>query len=149
MDSDWLSDDQQRVWRQWLRANALLTTELAAQLQPFGLGLPDYAVLVGLTDQEDGRRRMSELADLLQWDRSRLSHHLKRMQQRGLVTREECSEDRRGAYVRITDDGRRTIEQAAPAHVAVVRDGLFAGLSEAELAALDRATAGIVARLDT
>lgn len=148
MHTEWLTADEQRVWRQWLRANDLLTIALGHQLQPYGLGLQDYAILVNLTDREGGRMRMSELADAVQWDRSRLSHHVKRMAQRGLVAREHCAEDKRGAYVRITDDGRQTIERAAPAHVQGVRDLLFSGLTTEQLTALDHATAHVVGRLE-
>lgn len=148
MDTDWLNDDEQRVWRQWLRAQTLLIVELGQELQPHGLSLQDYAILVGLTDVPDGRLRMSELADLVQWDRSRLSHHIKRMTQRGLVERQDCPEDRRGAYVRVTDSGRAVMAAAAPDHVAGVRASFFAGLTDQELDALDRVTGRLVARLE-
>lgn len=147
MHTEWLTPEEERIWRQWLRAGDLLTIELGRRLQPYGLGLPDYAILVHLTDQDDDRLRMSELAEAIQWDRSRLSHHIKRMVQRGLVERVDCAEDRRGAYVLITDAGRETIERAAPAHVRAVRDSFLAGSSTAELAELDHLTTRIIGRL--
>src|SRR3954454_9231455 len=101
MDSGrWLTDTQQRVWRSWLAANALLPAALHRELQAdAGLSLPDFDVLVRLTDSGEGRVRMSDLARALTWERSRLSHHVKRMERRGLVRREECPDDGRGAFV--------------------------------------------------
>src|SRR4051812_13899364 len=77
----------------------------------------------------DGRLRMFELVDNLQWEQSRLSHHVARMQRRGLVAREECTSDKRGAFVVLTDAGRDAIEKAAPGHVDTVRRLVFDGLS--------------------
>ncbi|WP_018157678.1 MarR family winged helix-turn-helix transcriptional regulator [Demetria terragena] len=148
MHTEWLHDDEQRIWRQWLRAHTLLTVELGRRLQPHGLSLPDYAILVGLTDAPDGRLRMSELAHIVQWDRSRLSHHIKRMEQRGLVERENCSEDKRGAYLRITAAGQTVMDKAAPDHVDSVRASFFAGLTDEELATLDGVTARVTERLE-
>lgn len=126
-----------------------MPTALARQLQrDAGLGLQDYDVLVQLTDTPSARLRLSELADLLQWDRSRMSHHITRMAARGLVTREQCPDDRRGAFVVLTSQGRATIEAAAPHHVEGVRELLFDHLDEDDLAALDRITGGILQRLD-
>lgn len=147
-DTQWLDAEEQRVWRQWVGVTNRLPSELSRQLQrSWGLGLQDYEVLVFLTDTGDGRRRMSDLADLMQWDRSRLSHHISRMTTRGLVTREQCDEDRRGAYVVITDQGREAIRAAAPSHVTDVREFLFAGLSAEDFAALDRITRTVLDRL--
>ena len=89
--------------------------------------MQDYAVLVSLTDQPDGRRRPFELGRELGWEKSRLSHHLARMSGRGLVTRQKCPTDQRGWFIAITDRGRQAIEAAAPGHAATVRR-LFADL---------------------
>lgn len=146
--TDWLTDDEQRVWRRWNMATSRLGAELNRQLhRERGLGIQDYEVLVFLTDVPEGRRRMSELADLLQWDRSRLSHHITRMAGRELVERQHCTEDGRGAYVAITDGGRAAIEQAAPTHVDGVRDLFFEGLTAEEMDVLDRVTARLLDRL--
>jgi DNA-binding transcriptional ArsR family regulator len=67
--------------------------------------VPGREVPVDLTDNPEGRVRVSELAGLLQWERSRISHHIKRMEDRGLVERAECSEDGRGAFVVIAPSG--------------------------------------------
>src|SRR5688500_9000571 len=113
----WLDDEQQRIWRSFLQLHRELDVALARDLQANSeLSMADFEVLVHLTDVPDGRLRPSELASSMQWDRSRLSHHIKRMEARGLLTRVGCPEDGRGAFVGITETGRTAIEGAAPAH---------------------------------
>ena len=144
----WLTDDQQQVWRRWLAVNAELAALLHRDLQAnSGLSLPDFSVLVQLTDRPEARVRVSDLADALQWERSRLSHHLRRMEARALVRREECPEDGRGAFVVLTPAGREAIERAAPDHAATVRTVVFDPLTDAEFAALGRITEKVLARL--
>jgi DNA-binding MarR family transcriptional regulator len=136
--SVWLSEDEERVWRRWLRLNAELSAALQRQLQAeSGLSMSDYEVLVDLTDDPTGRIRVTELAGLLQWERSRVSHHVTRMERRGLVQREECTDDGRGAYVAITAAGRAAIEQAAPGHVQAVRRLVFDVLPAEDVRSLD------------
>jgi len=128
---------------------AQLQGRLNRQLQDaFGLSLADYDVLVRLTDTPQGRLRVYELAHDLQWEQSRLSHHLARMQRRGLVAREECTTDRRGAFIVLTGTGRRTIEEAAPAHVETVRKLVFDGLPVEHVAVLDSLSAHVLSRLE-
>ncbi|SNX65939.1 DNA-binding MarR family transcriptional regulator [Streptomyces sp. TLI_55] len=86
-----------------------------------GLSAADFAVLGRLTDVPEGRRRCQDLARALEWEKSRMSHHIARMAGRGLVVREECLEDARGAFVVITEQGRSAIETAAPLHEEAVR----------------------------
>jgi DNA-binding MarR family transcriptional regulator len=139
MDSEvrWLTADEEHLWRGWLKLNGELASTLQRELQQdVGLSMPDFEVLVHLTDNPDGRVRVTELAGLLQWERSRVSHHIKRMEHRGLVERMECSMDGRGAFVAITPQGRAAIEEAAPGHVMAVRRLMFDVLSEEEKAAL-------------
>ncbi len=145
----WLDADEQRAWRAYLRMQGRLTARLNRQLQAdSGLSLADYEVLVHLTDREEGRLRPFELQRDLQWEQSRLSHHLTRMQRRGLVRREECADDGRGAYVVITEEGRRAITAAAPGHVETVRHLFFDGLTREQVAALERLAADVLGRLD-
>jgi DNA-binding MarR family transcriptional regulator len=133
----WLTAHEQHLWRGWLKLNAELASTLQRELQQdVGLSMPDFEVLVHLTDNPEGRLRVTELAGLLQWERSRVSHHVKRMEHRGLVERAECSEDGRGAFVVITPQGRTAIEEAVPGHVNAVRRLMFDVLSEEEKAAL-------------
>jgi DNA-binding MarR family transcriptional regulator len=146
--TDWLTPDQQRAWRALLGMNTQLHAHLAKALQDSSdLSYADFAVLVQLTDAPDGRARISELADLLQWERSRLSHHLKRMEVRGHIERSSCPEDGRGSYVAVTPVGRAAIEQAAPHHVELVRSLLFEDMSESEMHALTHISERVMDRL--
>lgn len=139
MTTPWLDDEQQRVWRQWVAVSTRLPAELQRAMQEeAGLSLSDYEVLVRLTDTEEGRVRISELAKLLGWEKSRLSHHLTRMERRGLIRREECPDDGRGAFVVLTGEGRGSIETAAPGHVREVRRLFFDRLEPAEVRLLDQ-----------
>jgi DNA-binding MarR family transcriptional regulator len=134
---EWLTPQEGRLWRGWLKLNAKLSATLQRELQDdVGLSLPDFDVLVHLSEHPDGRLRVTDLAGLLQWERSRVSHHFTRMEKRGLVQRVECLEDGRGAFVSITPQGRTAIEQAAPGHVKVVRRLMFDVLSDSETSQL-------------
>nr|WP_222132516.1 MarR family winged helix-turn-helix transcriptional regulator [Pseudonocardia sp. C8] len=125
-----------------------LQAELHRRLQAdSGLSLADFEVLVALTDRPDERARVLELATSLEWEKSRLSHHLARMQKRGLIGREECGEDGRGNVVVLTREGRAAIEAAAPAHVETVRELVFDALPDDDVAALARISAAVLARL--
>jgi DNA-binding MarR family transcriptional regulator len=148
LDAPWLDADEQRAWRAYLRMQGRLAARLNRELQlESGLSLADYEVLVHLTDTPEARLRPFELQYGLQWEQSRLSHHLARMRRRGLVEREECAEDGRGAFVVLTEKGRRAITAAAPGHVGVVRRFFFDGLTREEVAMLERITTRILGRL--
>ncbi|MBP2479314.1 DNA-binding MarR family transcriptional regulator [Crossiella equi] len=130
-DQPWLSEDQQRVWRLYLYANRRLMGHLAAHYQKeFGLSAPDYEVLVNLSEAPGGRMRAFELGEQTEWEKSRLSHHLKRMSQRGLVARDG---DHRYADVVLTETGRAAIQAAAPAHSRLVRHLVFDGVDPERL----------------
>jgi DNA-binding MarR family transcriptional regulator len=101
-----------------------------------GLSGADYRVMVPLSEAPGGVLRARELGAEIGWDRSRLSHHINRMERRGLVAREECSEDARGAMVRLTDAGRRAIRGAAPQHAETVHRYFFDLVSKEELETL-------------
>jgi DNA-binding MarR family transcriptional regulator len=145
----WLTAQEQHLWRGWLKLNAELASKLQRELQEdAGLSMQDYEVLVHLTDNSEGRVRVTELAALLQWERSRVSHHITRMEHRGLVKRTQCTEDGRGAFVVISPQGRTAIEEAAPGHVMAVRRLIFDVLSKDEKAALTTVIDKLLARLD-
>ena len=145
----WLTADEQRAWRALLRMSSGLDAQLNRELlATSGLSLADYDVLVLLTDVPDGRLRVFELAHELGWEQSRVSHHLSRMQRRGLVVRESCATDRRGAFVVLTEQGRSAITAAAPAHVATVRRLVFDGLAPEQVAALEETARHVLARLE-
>jgi DNA-binding MarR family transcriptional regulator len=146
----WLDDDEQRAWRAYVQMQARLNAHLGRQLQrDSGLSLADYEVLVQLTEVPDGRLRPFALQERLEWEQSRLSHHLSRMSRRGLVERQECPSDARGAFVVLTPAGRAAIEAAAPGHVAAVRDLFLDRLDREELHTLARFATRVLHRLDT
>ncbi|HSX66508.1 MarR family winged helix-turn-helix transcriptional regulator [Nocardioides sp.] len=150
MTTPWLTDEQQRIWRNWLRLNRELQATLAREIAATSdLSMADFGVLVQLTDVPEGRARISELADNLGWERSRVSHQLKRMQSRGLVERFECAEDGRGSFVGVTDAGRRAIADAAPGHVASVRRLVVDHLSDAEFTDFGRLVDRLLEALDS
>jgi DNA-binding MarR family transcriptional regulator len=141
----WLEPREQSAWRAYLDMNAKLTARLNREMQDTaGISIADYSVLVQLTDHVDARMRVLELAKALGWEKSRLSHQLSRMQQRGLIERSNCSEDRRGAWIGLTDQGRRTIDAAAPLHVEAVRRYVFDPLDADQVAALGAIAEAVV-----
>jgi DNA-binding MarR family transcriptional regulator len=145
----WLSPAEERAWRALQFMQLRLDGALAHQLgEDSALSYPDYKVLVALTDRPGGRLRLFELANVLGWEKSRLSHHVARMADRGLVAKEACDADRRGAYVVVTKAGRKEIEAAAPGHVRVVRRLFVDPLTPAQLQALAEAAETVLAALD-
>ena len=147
-ETRWLDEREQAAWRGLLRMNAELTGHLNRSLQrDSGLSDADYGVLVQLSEAPDRRLRIFELGAYLNWEKSRLSHHLRRMEGRGLVTREGCETDRRGAFVVLTERGRVAIEDAAPKHVAVVRQAFIDALTPAQLEQLRQISEEVLANL--
>jgi DNA-binding MarR family transcriptional regulator len=143
---EWLSDEQQRIWRNYLALTGTLHTAMHRQLQQdCELSLSDYDVLVALSEQ--GPLRINELGELIGWEQSRVSHQLRRMRGRGLVGREGDTNDRRGATVAITDAGVAALEAAAPGHVELVRSVMFDGLSPAQMRAFGAAIETVLTRL--
>ena len=145
----WLTPQEARAWRGYTRMRMRLQAQLDRDLaRHSGLSDPDYSVLVHLSEAPDGRLRPYQLSEALQWEKSRLSHQLTRMTRRGLVAREECPTDARGAFVVLTAAGRRAIEAAAPAHVEDVRRHLIDVLDPDQLAALADISETVLAHLD-
>jgi DNA-binding MarR family transcriptional regulator len=148
MTGTWLTADEQRAWRTYLRLNSLLPARLNRQLQQdSGLTLPEYEVLVQLSEAPQQRRRPFQICEALNWEQSRLSHQLTRMQHRGLVAREECEADGRGAFVVLTATGADAIQSAAPGHVAAVRRLVFDRLGDDQRAAFEQACSTIIEAL--
>jgi DNA-binding MarR family transcriptional regulator len=151
----WLTDDEQRAWRDYLTMSAQLETAMNRQLQSeHGLSLADYDVLVALDEvtgsgreEQSGACRISELGERLGWEQSRLSHQLRRMRSRGLVARAKATDDRRAATIGLTDTGRAALAAAAPGHAELVRGVAFADLTAGDLQALLRWTSGVLSRL--
>jgi DNA-binding MarR family transcriptional regulator len=133
----WLDDRQAHVWQGYLHVNQRLYATLEDQLtRDAGLSGSDYKVLVPLSETPGGVLRARELCTDIGWDRSRLSHHISRMERRGLVTREECTDDARGLMIRLTDAGRKAIQDAAPNHAENVQRYFFDLVSDEELETL-------------
>jgi DNA-binding MarR family transcriptional regulator len=143
----WLSDDEQRAWRSYVRLAQLLMRQLDRDLHPFGLSMHDYEILVELSEAPDTRMRMTELADRTAQSRSRLSHQVSRMESKGLVSREDCEGDKRGTFAVLTAHGTDTIATVAPHHVASVRKHFIDQLDEAGLAALNGACEPVLGQL--
>lgn len=145
----WLDEREQRVWRSWLLASTRLEAHLARRMQADGdISMSDFAVLVQLSEAPGGRLRAFALGRALQWEKSRLSHHLTRMERRGLVSREDCGTDRRGAFVVLAPAGRDALELAAPPHVEAVRAAVFDRLTDEQVDRLGEACEVLLSGLD-
>ena len=132
-----LDERQRLLWKAYRDLNQEMSTVLEDQLlSDAGLSGSEYAVLVVLSHSPDGVLRARELGSELGWDRSRLSHLVRRMEKRRLVDREECEEDARGSMVRLTDAGRATVDGVAPEHSEAIRRYFFNALSSDELETL-------------
>lgn len=146
MADEWLTAEQQRVWRDYLALHSRLQTEMNRQLQgDCGLSLADYEVLVALSER--GELRIYQLVDVLGWQQSRLSHQLSRMRARNLIERRGSKHDKRGATVTITDAGESALRTAAPGHVALVRRVFFDGMTTQQLRTLQALTCAALERL--
>ena len=133
----WLTAEQQENWRAWLSASQLLNDRLNRELhEQHGLTTADYEILVRLSEASDRRMRMSDLAEVTLSSRSRLSHQIDRMEKAGLIERQVCADDRRGAFAALTDFGWQSLVRAAPDHVESVRRHLVDQLSAADFDAL-------------
>ncbi len=133
----WLDDEERQTWLSWVFATRLLWEEIERDLQQeAGLPFGYYEILVMLSETPGRARRMSELADVTQSSRSRLSHAIDKLEQRGWVRRESCPTDRRGQLAVLTDEGFAALEAAAPEHVESVRRHLFDLLTPEQLGQL-------------
>ncbi|WP_030436914.1 MarR family winged helix-turn-helix transcriptional regulator [Actinoplanes subtropicus] len=133
-----LTSAELAVWRSLFDTTAELRRRLAAQLAAdSGLSPGDYAVLLALAEAAGRRLRSSELADAIDWERSRLSHHVGRMEKRGLIERVECATDSRGAEVVLTEDGARIFRNATAPHARAIKRHFGDALSPAQFDALD------------
>lgn len=136
------------MWRAFLDVHRRVETAVERQLAAYGLSTADYALLVPLSEATDGVLRVRDLGRAVGWDRSRLSHQLRRMGERGLVARSSCATDARGTMVRLTAAGRRVVETAAPGHVATVREHFVDLLDPAEVDALTALLTRLSTELD-
>jgi DNA-binding MarR family transcriptional regulator len=143
----WLTEDEQRAWRGYIRLAQLLIRQLDRDLHPFGLSMHDYEILVELSEAAQNRLRMTELAGRTSQSRSRLSHQINRMESKGLVVREGCEGDKRGTFAVLTEHGAATIGTVAPHHVASVRQHFIDQLAPDSLATLTDACEPVLNQL--
>jgi DNA-binding MarR family transcriptional regulator len=133
----WLNDQEQCTWRAFLQASLRLFEELDRELQQqVGMPLAYYTILAMLSEVPERTLRMSELATRTWSSRSRLSHAVDRLQEKGWVVRNSCPSDRRGAFAVLTDEGYAVLEAAAPSHVESVRRHVFDQLTPSQVAQL-------------
>lgn len=125
-----------RTWREFIETTEVLRTMIAARLHgDTGLSPGDYAVLLALSEADGTTLRSSELAAVVGWERSRLSHHLGRMERRGLIRREDCATDNRGAHVVLESGGADEFRAATYPHLRAVRELFLDALTPDQLAA--------------
>ena len=125
----WLDGEQHRAWMAYIRVQLRLAYEMNRQLlADSGMSLPDYDVLTALSAAGGERMQVTALAAQIGWERSRVSHHVRRMTARGLVTCGLSAADRRVTEVTLTAQGRQALAEAAPGHVDLVRSLFFGGL---------------------
>jgi len=139
-----LTKEELRIWREYIETADALRARLSRRMQrESALSPGDYAVLLALTESGDRRLRSSELASTIGWERSRLSHQLGRMEQRGLIRREECLDDSRGAEVVLVEAGAEAFRRATVPHLVAVRELFIDALSPEQLASVDLLTSSL------
>jgi DNA-binding MarR family transcriptional regulator len=144
----WLDGDQRRAWLAYIRVQLRLAYEMNRQLlADSGMSLPDYDVLTGLSVAEGGRMPVTVLAAQIGWERSRVSHHVRRMSARGLVTCGPSAADGRVTEVTLTAQGRQAQEEAAAGHVELVRRLFFEGLPDGLVEPLGDALESVYANI--
>ncbi|MEQ4300920.1 MarR family transcriptional regulator [Plantactinospora sp. B6F1] len=141
----WLTPDEERAWRAFLRVMVAVRAGTAHDLAAIGLSEPDYEVLSTLSERPAHTSMLGEQADKMGWSRSRLSRHATRMEARGLLRRTPDPTDGRGCLLVLTAEGLEALENAAPTHVESVRRHFIDRLDPEDLAALER-IAGKVGR---
>ncbi|MHB1987692.1 MAG: MarR family winged helix-turn-helix transcriptional regulator [Acidimicrobiales bacterium] len=133
-DQRWLTERESSAWRAFLVMRRALDRGLDRQLsRDAGLSGADYQLLVPLSEAPDQALRARDLGREVDWERSRLSHQLRRMEQRGLISRQDCPTDARGTIIVLTALGVAAIKGAAPSHVNWVREHFIALLNDGEL----------------
>jgi DNA-binding MarR family transcriptional regulator len=148
MVSNWLGEDEERAWRNFRRMFSLLEARLAGELtEQTGLSMSDYTVLINLVAADEHQSRVSGLAQHMTWSQSRLSHQIKRMESRGLVTKEEVESDGRGAFVKLTRKGLKALAAATPTHMTGIREHMIDLLTTEQIKALDAIAATVVNHL--
>ncbi|MEJ7708184.1 MAG: MarR family transcriptional regulator [Nocardioidaceae bacterium] len=150
MTARWLTLEEQHAWRAYMVGTTLLMERLDRDLREgHGLSLPEYEILVRLSEAPEHRLRMAELADSVKNSRSRITHAVTRLEKAGLVERSQCTSDGRGVFAILTDHGYHRLVAMAPDHVASVRAALIDVVSSDDLAAIRRGLLAVAEGLQT
>ncbi|MFC4587926.1 MarR family winged helix-turn-helix transcriptional regulator [Sphaerisporangium corydalis] len=140
--------EELRIWRDFIETTEALRSVLTSRLQSESALSPgDYSVLLALSEARDERMRSSELAAHIRWDRSRLSHHLGRMEKRALIRRDDCATDNRGAEIVLTPTGAEAFHRATVPHLRAVRELFVDALTPDQLATTGEVAATLRAHL--
>ncbi|MET8352465.1 MULTISPECIES: MarR family winged helix-turn-helix transcriptional regulator [unclassified Micromonospora] len=141
--------EELRVWRDFIETTGELKAQLASRLQiESALSPADYAVLLALSEAQDRQMRSSELATHIGWERSRLSHHLGRMERRGLIRRQACPTVPRGAEVLLTPAGAEAFQGSTVPHLRAIRELFVDALTPEQLVAAGEIAEALRANLD-
>ena len=150
MSTRWLNGDQQRAWRSYLLGTTLLMERLERDMrEKHDLSLPEYEILVRLSESSDRQLRMAEIADAVKNSRSRITHTVARLERSGLVVRRACDTDGRGVLAILTELGFAKLERASHDHVASVRAALVDVVDDEDLLSVGRAFAAVADTLET
>ncbi|WP_454860069.1 MarR family winged helix-turn-helix transcriptional regulator [Promicromonospora soli] len=141
--------EELRIWRNYIETAETLRTRLDGRMQSeSSLSSADYRVLLALSEADRRTLRSSELAELIGWQRSRLSHHLARMEKRGLVHRTPCPDDVHGINVQLTDLGAESFRHGSVPHLRDVHELFVDALTPEQLAQVDEFSAALRRHLD-
>ncbi|MGW3995855.1 MarR family winged helix-turn-helix transcriptional regulator [Amycolatopsis sp. NPDC004772] len=144
------SRDELRIWRDFIETAERLKTRMARRMQRESILSPaDYQVLLALHEAPGHRLRSGALADVCDWERSRLSHHLRRMESRDLVTREGSAKDLRAAEIVLTETGATELRRGAEPHLQAISELFVDALTAEELAGVEKLTAALRRHLET
>jgi len=144
-----VSADDWAVWRLYISSGRHLVAELDRRLEAdAGVSHPEYTVLLALNEAPQRQLRTGELAELLAWEKSRVSHQVTRMAARRLVERTACETDGRGTWIGITAEGRRLLLRAMRAHAADIRELFVDRLTDDEKASIRAASIRMLEALD-
>ncbi|MEV7136627.1 MarR family winged helix-turn-helix transcriptional regulator [Streptomyces tauricus] len=149
MTTRWLTPEEQRAWRAYIAASHLLEDAIDRQLQQEA-GMPHvyYSILANLSEAQDRRLRMTDLAERTKITRSRLTYAVTRLEKDGAVRREGCPGDKRGSTAVLTDEGMTLLERTAPGHVDTVRAALFDRLTPEQVGQLEEICASVARGLE-
>ena len=148
-ETPWLTTEQQKLWRSFLGGTTVLMDQLDRDMRAkHGLSMPEYEILVRLSEAPGRSVRMAELAAAVAHSRSRITHTISRLERTGLVLRGQCSDDGRGVSAVLTDEGFAVLESAAHTHVQGVHDYLIANADPEDFKAVGRVMQTVVEVLE-